>query len=151
MHLELSAQVANHLPLSRLNLTSGRLLRISLQQSESAHSLSTRSTIRGFASAIRMSHCKIRPSHLSRADASGSSRPSWGFRHHAENGLIKMVVDWPLVILTKSETLFQTRPDHQTKKEGLLVQPVFCKVATGSCCFYATAYAPLSFLAPQVL
>ena len=95
-HLELSAQVANHLPLSRLNLTSGRLLRISLQQSESAHSLLTRSA-KGFASA-----CPIAKDCLLTCQEQTCFRITWtrlGVRHHAENGLVhrKMVVDWPLV------------------------------------------------------
>ena len=53
-------------------------------------------------------------------------------RHHAENGPIhrKMVVDCPLVIISKVKLFF--RPDKTRKKEWM-VQPVFCIVDAGSC------------------
>ena len=53
-------------------------------------------------------------------------------RDHAENGPIhrKMVVDCPLVIISKVKLFF--RPDKTRKKEWM-VQPVFCIVDAGSC------------------
>ena len=38
-----------------------------------------------------------------------------GCRHHAEIGLIhrKMVVDYPIVVTSIGDTLFQTRPDQE--------------------------------------
>ena len=80
-------------------------------------------------------NCKRLPSHTGQGQA--CSRITRLFvrlfvRHHAENGPIhrKMVVDCPLVIISKVKLFF--RPDKTRKKEWM-VQPVFCIVDAGSC------------------
>ena len=81
--------------------------------------------------------CKRLPSHSSRAGLHWNHPVVWSFLrlygcHLAENGQIhrKLVVECPLAITSIGETLFQTR------KEELLVQPVFCIVDTGTCFFF---------------